>query len=94
MSDEGMELVQGSTYVVHSVGSEKEPLVTSGVFTGYAYLSKDDVGLCIRMDDTHAESSGKTRIVPLATVLAIDVVQQKPANARRSDADAVTRYFS
>ena len=51
------------------------PLVTHGIFRGYAAVGPDDA-LCIELDSSHADQMGKVRLIPCHMVIAIDVVEQ------------------
>ena len=84
MKEKEVELVPGSIYIIHSLGSEKIHMKTSGTFTGYAYLSKDEVGICIEMDESHGSEQGRTRIIPVSMILAIDIVKEKKQSKRKS----------
>lgn len=71
-----IELTVGSKCVVHSMGSEKETLVTKGTFVGNAYIGKDE-GICIKMDSSHKEMKGKMRIIPVGMIISIDITEKK-----------------
>ena len=92
MKEKEIELIPGSHYLVHSLGSNKTAMKTSGVFTGYSYITKDDVGICIKMDATHSNQKGVNRIIPVTMILAIDIIKEKKANKKRDEEEA-THYF-
>ncbi len=81
-----IELVDGSKCVVHSMGSEKEMLVTKGTFVGNAYIGKDE-GICIKMDESHKDTKGKIRIIPVSMVISIDIVKKKSKEHKDRDAN-------
>ena len=47
------------------------------MFLGYESIGIDEAGLLIEMGESHGESKGKLRIVPLHAILAIDVLDVK-----------------
>ena len=93
MKEKEIELVPGSKYIVYSIGSEKEIMQTSGTFVGYSYISKDEGGICIKMDESHGTKKGLIRIIPISMILAIDVIERKRRRGRKKKEEA-THYFS
>lgn len=91
MKEEEIELVPGSKYVIYSVSTEKEAMVTSGNFIGYSYIGKEEGGICIKMDESHGAKKGLIRIIPISMILAIDVIEEKK---RRKKKKEETHYFS
>ena len=91
MKEEEIELVPGSKYVIYSVSTEKEAMVTSGTFIGYSYIGKEEGGICIKMDESHGAKKGLIRIIPISMILAIDVIEEKK---RRKKKKEETHYFS
>jgi len=76
MDDEDeMELTKGSKYIVTSLGTKDEPIVSSGEFSGYISVGNGGA-ICIELDKTHKKMAGKTRIIPIHMILAIDVVKK------------------
>jgi len=65
MKEKEIELVPGSKYIVYSIGSEKEIMQTSGTFVGYSYISKDEGGICIKMDESHGTKKGLIKKIPI-----------------------------
>lgn len=92
MKEKEIELIPGSKYVIYSVGSEKEIMQTSGTFVGYSYLSKDEGGICIKMDSSHGPKEGLIRIIPISMILAIDIIEEK--KPKRKKKEEATHYFS
>jgi len=68
-------LTKGSRYRITSMETRDKPLITHGVFKGYAAVGPDD-GFCIELDASHAELAGRIRIIPCHMVISIDVVAQ------------------
>ena len=93
MKEKEIELIPGSKYIVYSVGSEKEIMQTSGTFIGYSYISKDEGGICIKMDSSHGPKKGLIRIIPISMILAIDIIEEKKVKKKKGKEEA-THYFS
>ena len=74
---EEMKLTEGSRYKVISIGGKDAPLETEGVFTGFASIGIDEIGLIMELSDFHGEMQGKKRIIPLHAVLALDIFDAK-----------------
>jgi hypothetical protein len=68
-------LAKGSRYRITSMETRDRPLITHGVFRGYAAIGPDD-GICVELDASHAEMAGKVRIIPSHMIISIDVVEQ------------------
>lgn len=85
--EEGFILTKGSKYRVVSLETREKPLVTHGVFRGYAAIGHDE-GICLELDESHKESAGRTRIVPTHMIIAIDVIEsaEKKEEAAKPDA--------
>ncbi len=93
MKEREIELIPGSKYIIYSVGSEKEIMQTSGTFIGYSYISKDEGGICIKMDSSHGAKKGLIRIIPISMILAIDIIEEKKRKKKKKEEEA-THYFS
>lgn len=78
--DDNLELVEGSKYVITSLGSRDEPMKSTGVFCGFTTIGNGGA-LCIKLDKSHKGLGGKIRIIPAHMILAIDVVK----SAKKSD---------
>ncbi len=87
---EEIELTMGSKYVIRSLSSEKEVMVTSGIFIGYTFIGKDEDGICIKMDESHGNMKGRVRILPVPMILAIDVIEEKKKEKKKE----ATHYYS
>ncbi|MEA2054503.1 MAG: hypothetical protein U9O96_05235 [Candidatus Thermoplasmatota archaeon] len=87
-----IELTEGSKYVVRSIGSDKDTMVTRGTFTGYAYIGKEEGGMCIKMDASHKDMEGKIRIIPISMILSIDVIEKKSEKHGRGES-VVDHYY-
>jgi len=83
--NEERELTIGSKYIVYSVGSSKEVMQTSGTFVGYSYLSKEEGGICIKMDESHGSKKGMIRIIPMEAIIAIDIVEEKKVEKKEEE---------
>ncbi len=72
--EENLTLTKGSRYRVESMETREKPLVTHGIFRGYATIGPDDA-LCMELDESHKEMAGRLRLIPLHMIIAIDVIQ-------------------
>ena len=77
-------LTKGSRYRVQSVETRDKPMLSHGVFRGYAAVGPDDA-MCIELDESHRELAGKIRIIPCHMVLSIDVVEQIEEKKAKAD---------
>ena len=75
MKEEFVVLAKGSRYRITSMETRDKPLLTHGIFKGYAAIGPDDA-LCIELDASHAEHAGKVRLIPCHMIIAIDVLEQ------------------
>jgi hypothetical protein len=73
-----LELTEGSTYKIISMGGRDSSLESKGVFKGFISIGIDEIGLIMELDKSHGEMKGKIRIIPLHVILAIDVYDVKP----------------
>ncbi len=89
MSEE-IELTVGSKYVIRSLSTEKEVMITSGTFIGYTFIGKDEGGICIKMDSSHGSMKGRVRIIPIPMILSIDIIEEK----KKEKKEEATHYFS
>ncbi|MGD1060832.1 MAG: hypothetical protein ABR879_05185 [Methanomassiliicoccales archaeon] len=76
-TSEETNLTKGSKYKVISRGSGPEPIVTVGTFKGYTQFGNDSA-LAIELDPEKPDEKSMLRIVPIMSVLAIDVLSFKP----------------
>ena len=86
------QLTEGSEYHIISIGGRDSALETEGVFRGYASLGVDEIGLIIHLSDFHGDSAGRTRIVPLHAILAIDVIDAKP-HTKHDDLKDTSQFY-
>ena len=78
-------LTVGSKVRVRSASSENESLVSNGTFRGLVSIGGDS-SLAIELDGTVAEEKGRTRLIPLNALLALDVLEAaKPEEEKRTD---------
>ena len=64
----------GSKCVVHLATSNEELQKNSGTFCGFVPVG-EDTSLCLILDEKHGELSGKIRLIPTNTILAIDIIE-------------------
>jgi hypothetical protein len=79
------KLVEGSEYIIRSVGGKNEMLLTQGKFIGYASIGKGDGGICIRLNKSHGDMINKIRIIPLMMILSIDIVKSEKEEKKKED---------
>lgn len=85
------ELTEGSEYKIYSIGGKDQFLETEGIFKGYMSIGIDETGLLIELNHKHSEMVGKTRIVPLHAILAIDVLNAIE-NEKKDDDGEIAHY--
>jgi hypothetical protein len=73
--DAFVALTKGSRYRIQSVETREKPMVSHGIFRGYAAVGPDDA-MCIELDESHRELKGKIRLIPCHMILSIDIVEQ------------------
>ncbi len=86
--EETFVLTKGSKYRVVSLETREKPLVTHGIFKGYAAIGHDE-GICLELDESHKESAGRMRIVPTHMILAIDVIESAEKEEEVTKPDAM-----
>ena len=69
-------IVEGSEYIIRSLGGKDAMLMTKGTFIGYSAIGKSEGGICIKLDKSHGDLAGKTRIIPISMILSIDILQK------------------
>lgn len=89
--DEAIVLTPGSLYKIKSLESRDHPMLTVGVFKGYAALAHD-TAVVIELDKSHEDEKGLLRLIPSHMILSIDVVKaEKEKEEKESESNAV--YF-
>lgn len=89
---EEVKLTEGSRYKIISIGGKDQALETEGVFKGFSTLGIDEIGLIMVLSESHDEMQGKTRIVPLHAILAIDILDAKEHEKKDVSEDASHYY--
>jgi len=72
--EESFSLVVGSSYLIRSAESREKPMETRGKLRGYASIGQE-TAVAIELDESHGESAGKVRFIPLNVILSIDVLK-------------------
>ena len=80
-----MKLTKESEYRIFSLGSREHMLESHGVFEGYVNIGMDEVGMILTLNDENGDMSNKKRIVPLHSILAIDILNAKPHDEKEED---------
>lgn len=89
--DENFSLNVGSTYLIRSVESSQKPMITQGIFRGFATIGQE-TGITIELDDSHGEDKGRLRIIPVPVILAADIVsEERQEEQKKEQPDTV--YF-
>ena len=86
-----IELTEGSSYKIISLGGRDKVLESEGIFKGFTSIGADEFGLVMELNDKHGEMAGKIRIIPLHAILAIDVFEAKPN--QKKDEDKETAHY-
>ena len=81
------KLMEGSKYLIRSIGGKDEMLITQGEFVGYASIGKGDGGICIKLDKSHGDMINKIRIIPLMMILSIDIIKSKKEEKKKKEVD-------
>jgi len=68
-------LTKGSRYRIESIETREKPMVSHGIFRGYAAVGPDDA-LCVELDASHGELAGKIRLIPTHMVISVDIIEQ------------------
>jgi len=79
--------MEGSKYLIRSIGGKDEMLITQGEFVGYASIGKGDGGICIKLDKSHGDMINKIRIIPLMMILSIDIIKSKKEEKKKKEVD-------
>lgn len=90
-ADKKMELTEGSTYKIISIGARDKILETEGIFKGFISIGVDETGLLMELSKNHGNMEGKIRIVPLHVILLIDVLDAKE-NQNKEDNKGISHY--
>ena len=91
INEKKMELTEGSTYKITSIGARDNVLETEGMFKGFISIGVDETGLLIELSKTHGKMAGKIRIVPLHVILLIDILDAKE-NQKKDDYKGISHY--
>jgi len=83
-----LQLTEGSTYRITSLGAKEDVIVTSGIFKGYSVVGNMDA-ICMELDKSHKGLVGKIRIIPTHMVMYIDIVKAKEATEEKKTEESV-----
>ncbi len=88
-----LALTPNSRVRVRSAGPEDQAIVSTGWFRGLVSIAGDNA-LAIELDGTEGDEKGRTRLVPIPAVLAIDLLEvAKPEEEKRSEPPQAAGYF-
>jgi len=85
LTEEKMELTEGSEYKVSSLGTRDELVETTGVFRGFISIGVEGTGLLMELGEIHGDMAGKKRIIPLQAIVLIDIVSAKENHEEEDD---------
>ena len=86
-------LTPNSRVRVRSAGPEEGPIVSTGHYRGLVSIAGDSA-LAIELDGTDGEEKGRTRLVPVPAILAIDILEvAKAEEEKRSEPSQAAAYF-
>jgi hypothetical protein len=86
-------LTTGSRVLVRSAGPEDAAIVSTGTYRGLVSIAGDNV-LAIELDGSNGDEKGRTRLVPIPAVLAIDILEvAKIEEEKRAEPQAAPGYF-
>lgn len=83
-----IQLTEGSTYKITSIGTRDKPVVSSGLFKGFTVVGNMDA-IVMELDKSHRTLKGKLRIIPTHMVMTIDIVTAKKAKEQKETEQAV-----
>ncbi len=86
-----MELKLGSKYQITSLGSKDAPIVSVGKFVGYSSMGNSDA-ICIELDKSHKNLSGKIRMIPSHMIMTLDILKV-PKEKDKPDKDTLERSY-
>lgn len=89
--DDETRLVPGSKYTIRSLGTKDEPIVSSGVFKGYAVVGNVDA-VCMELDGSHGDLKGKVRLIPSHMILTIDILSTAEPK-KEAEEEVTSRYY-
>ena len=87
-----IELTEGSSYRIYSIGGRENPMETEGVFQGFSSFGIDEGGLVIELNEKHGDLKDIYRIVPLHAILAIDILDEKPHEKKDEEKEPAHFY--
>ncbi len=86
-------LTVGSKVRVRSAGPEDAAIVSTGIYRGLVSIAGDNV-LAIELDGSDGDEKGRTRLVPIPAVLAIDILEvAKAEEEKHAEPQAAPGYF-
>jgi hypothetical protein len=89
--NEIMELKNGSTYQITSLGSKENPIISTGKFIGYAAVGNSDA-VCIELDKSHKKLAGKKRMIPTHMIMTLDIINEVK-DSDKPEKDILSRSY-
>ncbi|MEM0493354.1 MAG: hypothetical protein QXS02_05325 [Candidatus Thermoplasmatota archaeon] len=89
---EELKITEGSKYRIYSIGGRDEPLETEGVCKGFISLGIDEGGVIIELGPVHKEKQGILRVIPIHTILAVEILDEQKHEVREDEKDSAHYY--
>jgi|YNPBryantNP2012_1023418.scaffolds.fasta_scaffold13725_3 hypothetical protein len=89
---EELKITEGTRYRIYSIGGRDEPLETEGVCKGFMSLGIDEGGVIIELGATHKEKQGLLRVIPVHTILAVELLDEPKHETGEEEKDS-THYY-
>jgi hypothetical protein len=83
-----IQLTEGSTYRITSIGSKEKPTVSNGTFKGYTVVGNMEA-ISLELDKSHRNLKGKIRIIPSHMIMTIDIMTAKKPKEEKDSEEAV-----
>ena len=84
-------LALGSKCVVYVATSREDVQKSSGTFCGFVPVGEES-SMCIVLDESHGDMSGKIRLIPTNMIVAIDVVELAHEEEKKENVEG--SYYS
>ncbi len=90
--EENFSLVAGSSYLIRSAESREKPMETRGKLRGFASIGQE-TAIAMELDESHGESAGRIRFIPLNVILSIDVLKTVEKQEEKKEQSPEGVYF-
>jgi hypothetical protein len=90
--EENFSLVAGSSYLIRSAESREKPMETRGKLRGFASIGQE-TAVAMELDESHGDSAGKIRFIPLNVIMSIDVLKSVEKQEEKKEQSPEGVYF-